>query len=189
MKAQVYKDPRPAEHFDRFHERTRTREPGLGLRRSCGSILTPFCLTVFRARCIASENVPASGPVIFAPNHFSFMDHFFVAMFMRRRVRFMAKSQLFTAAGAVHLPPRRRLPGAPRPPRRGGVHHRQHGPRARRKHRHVLRGRALAHRQALGQGEARHRATRARDRRANRADRDLRLAEGARTGSACSSRR
>jgi 1-acyl-sn-glycerol-3-phosphate acyltransferase len=33
--------------------------------------------------------------VIFAPNHFSFMDHFLVAMFTRRRVRFMAKSQLF----------------------------------------------------------------------------------------------
>ena len=40
--------------------------------------------------------MPQSGPAIFAPNHFSFMDHFFVAMFMRRRVRFMAKSQLFS---------------------------------------------------------------------------------------------
>ncbi len=27
MKAQVYKDARPKEHFDRFHERSRTREP------------------------------------------------------------------------------------------------------------------------------------------------------------------
>ena len=27
LKEQVYKDPRPKEHFDRFHERTRTREP------------------------------------------------------------------------------------------------------------------------------------------------------------------
>ena len=27
MKAQVYKDPRPEEYFDRFHERSRTREP------------------------------------------------------------------------------------------------------------------------------------------------------------------
>ncbi len=33
--------------------------------------------------------------MIVAPNHFSFMDHFFTGMFMRRRVRFMAKSQLF----------------------------------------------------------------------------------------------
>ena len=27
IRAQVYKDPRPAEHFDRFHARSRTREP------------------------------------------------------------------------------------------------------------------------------------------------------------------
>ena len=33
--------------------------------------------------------------MIIAPNHFSFMDHFFVGAFIRRRVRFMAKSQLF----------------------------------------------------------------------------------------------
>ena len=39
--------------------------------------------------------MPASGPVILAPNHFSFMDHFFVGTAIRRKVRFMAKSQLF----------------------------------------------------------------------------------------------
>ena len=27
LKDQVYKDPRPASHFDRFHERSRTRDP------------------------------------------------------------------------------------------------------------------------------------------------------------------
>jgi 1-acyl-sn-glycerol-3-phosphate acyltransferase len=34
--------------------------------------------------------------VIIAPNHFSFLDHFFLAVYLRRRVHFMAKSQLFT---------------------------------------------------------------------------------------------
>ena len=29
IRAQVYKDPRPPEHFDRFHERTRTRSPDI----------------------------------------------------------------------------------------------------------------------------------------------------------------
>jgi 1-acyl-sn-glycerol-3-phosphate acyltransferase len=33
--------------------------------------------------------------VIIAPNHFSFLDHFFVAVYLRRKVHFMAKSQLF----------------------------------------------------------------------------------------------
>ena len=39
--------------------------------------------------------MPPAGPLILAPNHFSFMDHFFVGMFLRRQVQFMAKSQLF----------------------------------------------------------------------------------------------
>jgi 1-acyl-sn-glycerol-3-phosphate acyltransferase len=33
--------------------------------------------------------------VILAPNHFSNMDHFFCGVFLRRRIRFMTKSQFF----------------------------------------------------------------------------------------------
>ena len=94
MKPQVYKDPRPKEYFDRFHERSRTREPDpmYELVRLCTTV---YSLIFFRARCISSEKVPQTGPVILAPNHFSFMDHFFLGAFIRRKVRFMAKSQLF----------------------------------------------------------------------------------------------
>jgi 1-acyl-sn-glycerol-3-phosphate acyltransferase len=94
LRAQVYKDPRPKEYFDRFHERARTREPDwvYDLVRLLTSI---YAWTFFRARARGAENVPASGPVILAPNHFSFMDHFFLGAFIRRRVSFMAKSQLF----------------------------------------------------------------------------------------------
>src|SRR5919109_1566005 len=94
IKAQVYKDPRPKEYFDRFHERSRTREPDwvYEVARMLTSI---YAWTFFRARATGAENVPARGPVILAPNHFSFMDHFFAGAFIRRRVRFMAKSQLF----------------------------------------------------------------------------------------------
>jgi 1-acyl-sn-glycerol-3-phosphate acyltransferase len=94
MKAQVYKDPRPAEHFARFHERTRTRRPDW-VYEAVRLVLTPYLLLLHRARCIDSHNIPADGPVIIAPNHFSFLDHFFVAVFLRRKVHFMAKSQLF----------------------------------------------------------------------------------------------
>ena len=52
-------------------------------------------LITFRARSIGSENVPI-GPLILAPNHASFMDHFFAGAFIRRRVQFMAKSQIFS---------------------------------------------------------------------------------------------
>jgi 1-acyl-sn-glycerol-3-phosphate acyltransferase len=95
IKPQVYKDPRPAEYFDRFHERSRTREPDwvYDLARI---VLTPPCLLLYRARAIGAENVPRTGPVILAPNHFSQWDHFFAGVFIRRKVRFMAKSQLFS---------------------------------------------------------------------------------------------
>jgi 1-acyl-sn-glycerol-3-phosphate acyltransferase len=94
VKAQVYKDPRPAEHFTRFHDRTRGRRPDL-VYEAVRIVLTPYLLLFYRARCIDSHNVPAEGPVIIAPNHFSFLDHFFVAVYLRRKVHFMAKSQLF----------------------------------------------------------------------------------------------
>jgi 1-acyl-sn-glycerol-3-phosphate acyltransferase len=94
MKEQVYKDPRPAEHFTRFHERTRRREPDL-VYEVVRVVTTLWGYIAFRARCIGADNVPEQGSVIIAPNHFSFMDHFLAGMFIRRRIRFMAKSQLF----------------------------------------------------------------------------------------------
>src|SRR3954447_19364868 len=95
MKEQVYKDPRPAEHFTRFHERTRGRDPDF-VYEVVRVLTTLWGYIAFRARCIGAENVPPVGQVIIAPNHFSFMDHFLVGMFIRRRIRFMAKSQLFS---------------------------------------------------------------------------------------------
>jgi 1-acyl-sn-glycerol-3-phosphate acyltransferase len=95
MRAQVYRDPRPKEYFDRFHERARTRKPDW-VYEIIRMLVSVYAWTFFRARCISAEKVPATGPVIMAPNHFSFMDHFFLGAFTRRHVRFMAKSQLFT---------------------------------------------------------------------------------------------
>jgi 1-acyl-sn-glycerol-3-phosphate acyltransferase len=94
MKPQVYKDPRPKEYFDRFHERARKREPD-PMYEIVRSVVTAVAYLFFRMRAIAGEQVPADGPVILAPNHFSFFDHFFLAVALRRKVRFMAKSQLF----------------------------------------------------------------------------------------------
>src|SRR5918911_1145479 len=63
MKAQVYKDPRPEEYFDRFHERARTREPD-AVYEVVRMLTSLYAWTFFRA-------------------------------LLRRRVQFMAKSQLF----------------------------------------------------------------------------------------------
>jgi 1-acyl-sn-glycerol-3-phosphate acyltransferase len=94
MKEQVYKDPRPAEHFERFHRRTRAKSPNW-MYEAVRLVLTPYIVRFYRARCIDSQHIPADGPAIIAPNHFSFLDHFFVAVYLRRKVNFMAKSQLF----------------------------------------------------------------------------------------------
>ncbi len=94
LKPQVYKDPRPADHFDRFHARTRAKRPNW-MYEAVRLVLTPYLLLFFRTRAIDSDKVPADGPAIVAPNHFSFLDHFFVAVYLRRKVQFMAKSQLF----------------------------------------------------------------------------------------------
>jgi 1-acyl-sn-glycerol-3-phosphate acyltransferase len=94
IKPQVYKDPRPAETFDRFHERTRTHRPDF-VYEIVRVATTLYAWTVFRVRGIHAEKVPGAGPVILAPNHFSFMDHFFLGASLRRKVQFMAKSQLF----------------------------------------------------------------------------------------------
>jgi 1-acyl-sn-glycerol-3-phosphate acyltransferase len=94
MKPQVYKDPRPAEYFDRFYERPSRGRPDW-MYEVVRLVLTPYLLFVFRARCIDSDKIPVEGQAIVAPNHFSFLDHFFVAVYLRRKVHFMAKSQLF----------------------------------------------------------------------------------------------
>jgi 1-acyl-sn-glycerol-3-phosphate acyltransferase len=94
MREQVYTDPRPKEYFDRFHARARTREPD-GVYELVRVLTSLYAYTLLRARAISTENVPGNGAVILAPNHFSFMDHFLMGCYIRRKVRFMAKSQLF----------------------------------------------------------------------------------------------
>src|ERR1700759_3673092 len=71
MKAQVYKDPRPQEFFDRFHARVRTRKPNwvYELVRVLTSL---YAWIIFRARGRDAWKVPSDGGVILAPNHFSF---------------------------------------------------------------------------------------------------------------------
>ncbi|HEU4705963.1 MAG TPA: lysophospholipid acyltransferase family protein [Solirubrobacterales bacterium] len=93
MKPQVYKDPRPAEYFDQFHAAARK---GVGWTYTLARIvLTIPTILVYRVRAIGVENVPREGPLVLAPNHFSQMDHFFAGVYLRRKIRFMAKSQLF----------------------------------------------------------------------------------------------
>ncbi len=93
MKPQVYKDDRPASYFDQFHE---SALRGAGWTYTFVRILVSLpTLLIYRVRAIGRRNVPKDGPLILAPNHFSQMDHFFVGLYLRRKIRFMAKSQMF----------------------------------------------------------------------------------------------
>ena len=150
LRPQVYRDPRPPESMRKAHEWARTRPPGwtyLAMR----ILLTPPALILYRCRARGAANVPAVGPVIVAPNHFSNFDHFFArGRTCAREIRFMTKSQLFAANPAVDY--LFRVSGH-FPVRRGhdddeafitaGV-----DPRARWLRRHLRGGRALAHRAA-----------------------------------------
>ena len=94
MKPQVYKDPRPAETFTRFHEWVRTHRPGwiYEFVRLCRH--APPCVRLPRLGP-GCEQRAEDGPFILAPNHFSNLDHFFAGVYIRRKIQFMAKSQLY----------------------------------------------------------------------------------------------
>ncbi len=93
IKPQVYKDDRPASYFDQFH---RAARKGVGWTYPLVRVLISLpTLLIYRVRAIGVKNVPKGGPLILAPNHFSQMDHFFVGLYLRRQIRFMAKSQMF----------------------------------------------------------------------------------------------
>jgi len=93
IKPQVYKDDRPAAYFDQFHAAARK---GVGWTYTFVRLLISLpTLLIYRVRAIDRENVPKAGQLILAPNHFSQMDHFFTGLYLRRKIRFMAKSQMF----------------------------------------------------------------------------------------------
>jgi len=93
IKPQVYKDDRPAPYFDQFHAAARR---GVGWTYPLVRVLISLpTLLIYRVRAIGVKNVPRTGPLLLAPNHFSQMDHFFIGLYLRRQIRFMAKSQMF----------------------------------------------------------------------------------------------
>jgi 1-acyl-sn-glycerol-3-phosphate acyltransferase len=93
MKPQVYRDDRPAEYFDQFYASARR---GAGWTYDVARLLiTVPTILLYRVTAQGRRNVPKRGAAVLAPNHFSQADHFFVGVYLWRKVRFMAKSQLF----------------------------------------------------------------------------------------------
>lgn len=81
-------------------------------------VVRSIARTLWRARVVGSENVPPSGPLILACNHLSYLDPPLLGSFCPRRIRYMAKKELFAVPilGAVI-----RALGAYAVDRRGGA--------------------------------------------------------------------
>jgi 1-acyl-sn-glycerol-3-phosphate acyltransferase len=58
-------------------------------------LLSPVMFALWRVRIEGREHVPATGPVVLAPNHVAFVDSIFLPLVMRRRVTFVAKAEYF----------------------------------------------------------------------------------------------
>ena len=94
MKAQVYTDERPPEAIQKYYDWPLTHKPDW-VYTVVRVLTTTYVVLVHRLTCIDRGRIPTGGPAIFAPNHASNVDHFFVGAYTGRTVQFMAKSQLY----------------------------------------------------------------------------------------------
>ncbi len=63
------------------------------LYRSTQVTMGPVLRRLYNVRVKGAENVPRFGPAIIAPNHLSFIDPFFVALVVPRRVVYIGKAE------------------------------------------------------------------------------------------------
>lgn len=63
-------------------------------------VVAPLARMIYRPRIEGRENVPRTGPMIFASNHLSFIDSFAIPVASPRPVHFLAKSAYFEGTGA-----------------------------------------------------------------------------------------
>lgn len=94
MKEQVYIDARDASGMEVYHRRVREHRPS-AMYDLVRVLMTGVYGSLCRVSAVDVENVPRAGGTIFVANHFSFIDHFFTGIHLRRKLQFMAKSQLF----------------------------------------------------------------------------------------------
>lgn len=94
MKEQVYVDDRGADSMEKYHRRVREHRPS-AMYDIVRMVVTSIYGSLDRVAAIDVHNVPKDDGLIFVPNHFSFIDHFYTGVHLRRKIQFMAKSQLF----------------------------------------------------------------------------------------------
>lgn len=94
MKEQVYVDERDSSRMEVYHRRVREHKPSV-VYDIVRVLMTGTYGALDRVSAIDVHHVPRAGGVLFIPNHFSFIDHFYTGIHLRRKIQFMAKSQLF----------------------------------------------------------------------------------------------
>jgi 1-acyl-sn-glycerol-3-phosphate acyltransferase len=80
-----------------FHARARDKGVSRPLYALVRLLLAPVLHLWFRLHVYGAENLPKEGAAILTPNHKSFLDPFFIGLAMRRRLRYMAKVEMFRA--------------------------------------------------------------------------------------------
>ncbi|GAA2481526.1 lysophospholipid acyltransferase family protein [Streptomyces thermolineatus] len=68
-------------------------------RRLLKAILVPLMHVLFRPRIEGAERIPATGPVILAGNHLTFIDSMFLSLAVKRQVYFIGKDEYVTGKG------------------------------------------------------------------------------------------
>ena len=63
------------------------------------TVVPPLARALWRPTVRGLEHVPATGPVILASNHLSFVDSVVIPVVVPRKVAFLAKSDYFTGTG------------------------------------------------------------------------------------------
>ena len=78
-----------------FHDRALTRGVSPWVYRPVRMVFMPFFLIYFRLQREGREHLPASGPLLLAANHRSFLDPFVIGAMIKRPLYYMAKRELF----------------------------------------------------------------------------------------------
>ncbi len=81
--------------LEAFRERSLQKGVNPFVYRVIRALFVPFFLVYFRLQRIGREHLPASGPLLLASNHRSFLDPFVIGSLVRRPVYYMAKRELF----------------------------------------------------------------------------------------------
>lgn len=71
--------------------------------RFARAVVAPLCRLIFRVEIRGAENLPPEGAYILAPSHRSNLDTPFLALVTPRRIRFMAKQELYRHGWSAKL--------------------------------------------------------------------------------------